>query len=64
MQAQGRLHERIKESYRFFPEHVEQGIRRSAKRLIEEALRAEVDLVIDVEPYECPCVSEPAKSSV
>jgi hypothetical protein len=27
-------------------------MRRSAKRLIEEALRAEVDLVVDGEPYE------------
>jgi transposase-like protein len=52
MQTQESLHEKIKEFYRFFPEHVEAGMRRSAKQLIEEALRAEVDLVIDAEPYE------------
>ena len=46
------VHEKIKEFYRFFPEHIEAGMRRSAKELIEEALRAEVGLVVDAEPYE------------
>jgi transposase-like protein len=31
---------------------MEQSVRRSAKQLIEEALRAEVDLVVDAEPHE------------
>ena len=46
------VHEKIKEFYKFFPEYVEAGMRRSAKQLIEEALRAEVGLVVDAEPYE------------
>jgi transposase-like protein len=46
------VHEKIKEFYRFFPEHVEAGMRRSATQLIEEALKAEVELVVDAEPYE------------
>ena len=46
------VHEKIKEFYRFFPENIEEGMRRSAKQLIEEALKAEVELVVDAEPYE------------
>ena len=47
MQTRGSVHGKTKELCRFFPEHIEEGMRLSARKLIEEALRAEVELVIE-----------------
>ena len=46
------VHEKIKEFYQFFPEHIEQGVRRTAERLIEEALKEEIDILVAAGRYE------------
>jgi transposase-like protein len=46
------LHDKLKEFYQFFPEHVEQGIRQSAERLIHEALSEEIDILVSAGRYE------------
>ena len=44
--------EKIKEFWEFFPEKLEEGIRMTAQRFISEALRAEIDILVDAERYE------------
>jgi transposase-like protein len=44
--------EKIKEFWEFFPEKLEEGIRMTVEQLIGEALKAEVDILVDAERYE------------
>ena len=44
--------EKIKEFYEFFPEKLEEGLRMSAEKLIGEALKEEIDILVDAERYE------------
>jgi putative transposase len=46
------LHEKIKEFYGFFSEHIEDRARQTTEQLLEEALKAEIDILVDAERYE------------
>ena len=46
------LHEAIKEFYGFISEHIEDMARQKTEQLVEEALRAEIDLLVGAERYE------------
>jgi transposase-like protein len=46
------LHEKIKEFYGFFSEHIEDRARQKTEELVEEALRAEMDMVVGAERYQ------------
>jgi transposase-like protein len=46
------LHESIKEFYGFFSEHIEDRARQKTEELVEEALKAEIDMVVGAERYE------------
>lgn len=46
------LHEKIKEFYGFFPEHIEDRARQTTEQLLEEALKAGIDILVDAERYE------------
>ena len=46
------LHESIKEFYGFFSEHIEDMTREKTEKLVEEALKAEIDMVVGAERYE------------
>lgn len=46
------VHEKIKEFYSFFAEHIEDAARQATEKMIEEALKAEVDILVDAERYE------------
>jgi len=50
--AHRNLHEAIKEFYGFFSEHIEDMARQKTEELVEEALRAEIDLLVAAERYE------------
>ena len=50
--AQRTLHEKIKEFYGFFAEHIEDAARQTTEKLVEEALEAEIDILVDAERYE------------
>jgi transposase-like protein len=46
------LHEKSMEFYGFFCEHIEDRARQKTVELVEEALKAELDMVVGAEPYE------------
>ena len=50
--ARRSLHESIKEFYGFFSEHIEDRARQTTEELLEEALKAEVDILVDAHHYE------------
>jgi transposase-like protein len=46
------LHEKIKEFYGFFADHIEDRARQQTEELLEEALKAEIDILVDARRYE------------
>jgi putative transposase len=46
------LHEKIKEFYGFFSEHIEDRARQKTEELLEEALKEEIDLLVAARRYE------------
>jgi transposase-like protein len=46
------VHQKIKEFYRFSPEHIERCMRRSAEKSIQEALKEGIDILVAARRYE------------
>jgi len=46
------VHKKIKEFYGFFAEHIEDAAREKTEKLIEKALKEEIDILVDAKRYE------------